>query len=177
MFEPVGGSSTWADDCHAAALARVRAVLPKTPALIAEGPVRWAKRVSPGVFEMPRRLHRGAAVEPAVEPRPPSTDDLSGVLGPEVAALCRVDPAGLSSFDLLEAAEGWERLISRAQARQLDVLAEFARRRPVPYAPDEPSGRVSEFAADEIAARLRLTRRAADIRLAFALDLADRLPT
>jgi hypothetical protein len=176
MFEPVGGPSTWADDCHAAALARLRAVLPKTPARIAEGPMQRAKRVSPGVFEVPRRLPRGAAVEPADELPPPSTDDLSGVLGPEVAALCRVDPAGLSSFDLLEAMAGWERLISRAQARQLDVLAEFARRRPGPYAPDEPSRRVSEFAGDEIAARLRLTRRAADIRLALALDLADRLP-
>jgi hypothetical protein len=175
MFEPVGGPSTGADDCHAAALARLRAVLPTTPARIAEGPMQRAKRVSPGVFEVPRRLPR-AADEPSDELLPLSTDELSGDLGPEVAALCRVDPAGLSSFDLLEAMAGWERLISRAQARQLDVLAEFARRRPGPYAPDEPSRRVSEFAADEIAARLRLTRRAADIRLALALDLADRLP-
>ena len=62
-----------------------------------------AKRVSPGVFEVPRRLPRGAAVEPADELLPPSAGELSGVLGPEVAALCRIDPAGLSSIDLLEA--------------------------------------------------------------------------
>ena len=106
MFEPVGGPSTGADDCHAAALARLRAVLPTTPARIAEGPMQRAKRVSPGVFEVPRRLPR-AAVEPADKLLPLSTDELSGGLGPEVAALCRIDPAGLSSFDLLEAMAGW----------------------------------------------------------------------
>jgi hypothetical protein len=82
----------------------------------------------------------------------------------------------LSSHDLLEVMAGWERLVSWAQARQADVIAEFARRRPGPYAPDEPGRAVSEFAADEIAVRLRISRRAADVKLALALDLADRLP-
>ncbi|MGH8777181.1 MAG: DUF222 domain-containing protein [Jiangellaceae bacterium] len=65
------------------------------------------------------------------------------------------------------------------------MIAEFARRRPGPSAPedsdpyvlDESGPRISEFAADEIAARLRITRRAADLKLAIALDLADRLPS
>jgi hypothetical protein len=90
--------------------------------------------------------------------------------------LIQFAPAELSSHDLLEVMAGWERLLSWAQAMQADVIAEFARRRPGPYAPDEPGRTVSEFAADEIAARLRITRRAADVRLALAMDLADRLP-
>ncbi len=70
----------------------------------------------------------------------------------------------------------WDQLISWAQAKQCDTVAEFARRRPGPYAPDRPGRTVSEFAADEIATRLRITRRAADLKLAIALDLAERLP-
>ena len=99
--------------------------------------------------------------------------------GPATAAvLNRVDPAALSSHDLLDGVAGWDQLISWAQARQCELVAEFARRRPGPYEPDEsePDRRVSEFAADEIAARLRVTRRAADIKLSLALALADRLP-
>ena len=94
------------------------------------------------------------------------------------AALNRMDPAVLSSHDLLDGLAGWEQLISWAQARQCELVAEFARRRPGPYEPDEPEPgrRVSEYAADEIAARLRVTRRAADIKLSLALALADRLP-
>jgi hypothetical protein len=86
------------------------------------------------------------------------------------------DPSALFTYDLLEATSGWERLIAWAQAKQLDVIAEFARRRPSPSATGEPGPRISEFAADEIAARLRISRRAADLKLAIALDLADRLP-
>lgn len=69
-----------------------------------------------------------------------------------------------------------DRLIGWAQARQADVVAVFARRRPGPYAPDQPGPTVIEFAADEIAARLANSRRAADLRLSLAVELADRLP-
>ena len=99
--------------------------------------------------------------------------------GPATAAvLNRMDPVALSSHDLLDGVAGWEQLISWAQARQCELVAEFARRRPGPYEPDEPEPgrRVSEFAADEIAARLRVTRRSADIKLSLALALAERLP-
>ena len=94
------------------------------------------------------------------------------------AALNRLPTSALSSRELLDGVAGWEQLISWAQARQCDLVAEFARRRPGPYEPDEPEPgrRVSEFAADEIAARLRVTRRSADIKLSLALALAERLP-
>jgi len=86
------------------------------------------------------------------------------------------DPTALTTYDLLEATSDWERVIAWAQANQSEVIAEFARRRPGPGATDEPGARISVFAADEIASRLRITRRAADLKLAIALDLADRLP-
>jgi Domain of unknown function (DUF222) len=94
------------------------------------------------------------------------------------AELNRMPAGGLSSPDLLDGIAGWEQLISWAQARQCELMAEFARRRPGPYEPDEPEPgrRVSEFAADEIAARLRVSRRAAEMKLSLALALADRLP-
>src|SRR5215207_334685 len=85
-------------------------------------------------------------------------------------------PGALSSHDLLDGIAGWEQLISWACARQAELVAQFARRRPGPYAPDEAGPTVSEFAADEIAARLHITRRAAENTLALGLDPADRLP-
>ena len=81
----------------------------------------------------------------------------------------------ISSYDLVETMAGWERLIAWAHGRQAEIVAEFAHRRPGPYAPDEAGRSVSEFAADEIAARLRISRRAADLKLSLAVDLADRL--
>src|SRR5215207_1010763 len=85
-------------------------------------------------------------------------------------------PGALSSHDLLDGIAGWEQLISWACARQAELVAQFARRRPGPYAPDEAGPTVSEFAADEIAARRHITRRAAENKLALGLDPADRLP-
>jgi Domain of unknown function (DUF222) len=87
-----------------------------------------------------------------------------------------MDASVLSSGGLLDGVAGWEQLIGWAQARQAELIAEFARRRPGPNAPDEPGPGVSEFAADEIAARLRVSRRAAEIKLGLAVELADRLP-
>ena len=92
------------------------------------------------------------------------------------AGLAGIDAAGTSSFDLLEVISGWQRVISWAQAKQAEIVAEFARRRPGPYAPDVPGRTVSEFAADEIAARLAITRRAAELLLSLGLELIDRLP-
>ncbi len=91
-------------------------------------------------------------------------------------ALSATQPHGLSSFDLLEAIAGWERLVAWAQARQAEVIAEFARRRPGPYAPDQRGRSVSEFAADEIAARLSVSRQAAENKLYLAVALVDLLP-
>ena len=85
-------------------------------------------------------------------------------------------PIGLSDEALIDAMVAWDRVVSSAQAAQLAVIAELARRRPAD--PDEPgdgSG-VSEFAVDEVAAALRLSRPAAGARLHVAVTLARRLP-
>ena len=84
---------------------------------------------------------------------------------------------------------GWERLASWVAAGQLAVIAEFARRRPRDYVErgaDGPGGhadrgdprvpQVSEYAVDEVAAALRLSRPAAGARLQLAVELAGRLP-
>ena len=100
--------------------------------------------------------------------------------GPELAGLLATDPAGLTSYDLVSFLGATERLTAWAQSRQHDAIRELARRRPAPLdpgGPDDrlPAGRVSEFAANEIAAELRLSVGGAQARLALALDLV-RLP-
>jgi hypothetical protein len=170
MFEPAEPPSTSSGDSREAALARLRSILPKPPRP-ALGPMERAVKHQTGRYRPAGRRpawHESPTVIGELADRPPAPS--------LAAALARFSSADLSSHDLLEVTAGWERLISWAQARQADVIAEFARRRPGPYAPDEPGRAVSEFAADEIAARLRITRRAADVKLALALDLADRLP-
>lgn len=117
-------------------------------------------------------------------PQPPRPAWESLPPGVELAeALTRLEPADASGHDLVEAIRAWERLASWAAARQLACIAELAYRRPVvgPEADQTPppvqrAPQVSEFAADEIAAALRTSRRAADQRLDLALTLADRLP-
>jgi hypothetical protein len=84
-------------------------------------------------------------------------------------------PAALTDEALIDLICDWERLVSWAQAGQLAAIAELARRRPA-----EPSGSgegpgVSEFAIDELAAALRLSRVAAGNRLHIAVELAERL--
>ena len=105
-------------------------------------------------------------------------------IGPALAAeLAGVDPAALGDEPVVDAICGWERLAAWAAAGQLAALAELARRRrPVPA--DGPGGdqghpglpSVSEFAVDEVAAALRLSRYAAGTRLHVAIDVAERLP-
>jgi hypothetical protein len=170
MFESADPPSVSSGDAHAAALGRLRSILP-VPPRPALGPLDRAVRLAPGAYRPAGRRpawHPSAAAPGDVADRSPAPSS--------AAALIQFASSELSSHDLLEVMAGWERLVSWAQARQADVIAEFARRRPGPYAPDEPGRAVSEFAADEIAVRLRITRRAADVKLAFALDLADRLP-
>ena len=100
--------------------------------------------------------------------------------GPELASLLEQDPAGLSGHDLVSFLGATERLTAWAQSRQLDAIRELARRRPAPLDPGDagdllPAGRVSEFAANEVAAELRISTGGAQARLHLALDL-DRLP-
>src|SRR5829696_1943978 len=170
MFEPAELPSTSSGDVKQAALARLRSILPKPPRP-ALGPMDRAVKRQAGRY-------RPAVRRPAWHDSPTGVGELADrPPAPSLAAaLASFSPADLSSHDLMEVTAGWERLISWAQARQAEGIAEFARRRPGPYAPDEPGRAVSEFAADEIAARRRITRRAADVKLALALDLSDRLP-
>jgi hypothetical protein len=104
--------------------------------------------------------------------------------GPALAAsLAQVDMTAVDEVALVDAVCGWERLASWAAAGQLAALAELARRRP-PVPADGPGGdqgqpglpSVSEFAVDEVAAALRLSRVAAGIRLHVAVEVAERLP-
>jgi hypothetical protein len=93
-------------------------------------------------------------------------------------------PAGLDDDGLIDAIQGWDRLASWVAARQFEAIAELARRRPRDLL-DRREGRVdaghpglpqvSEFAVDELAAALRLSRPAAGARLALAVELS-RLP-
>jgi hypothetical protein len=86
------------------------------------------------------------------------------------------DPAGVSDAALVDAIAAWDRVVSWAQAAQLAAIAELARRRPAqPGQPSDGTG-VSEFAVDEVAAALRLSRPAAGARLQVAVEVATRLP-
>jgi len=80
-----------------------------------------------------------------------------------------------SHDDLLDRIVACEREIAAAQARQLALIAEFARSRP-PSVGEHPQAGASEFAVDELAVELRLSRLAAGARLVLAVTLADRLP-
>lgn len=118
-----------------------------------------------------------------------------------VAALTAVDPECLEDEALVDAICGWERLASWVAAGQLAAIAELAsRRRPLDRGGVGPAGGdrsggdrgggdraggdsghpglpvVSEFAVDEVAAALRLSRCAAGTRLLVAVELAERLP-
>jgi Domain of unknown function (DUF222) len=83
------------------------------------------------------------------------------------AGLGELPEDALDDEGLLQAAEAWERIRARADAGQLAVLAAFAARR---------SGRDREFADDEVALALRLTRWSAAGRMELAEALAERLP-
>src|SRR5918994_1171529 len=176
MFESADPSSVSSGDAHARALGRLRSILP-VPTRPALGPLDRAVRLQAGRYRPAgRRPAAGRRTERVPWAATPGDVADRSPAPSSAAALVQFAPAELSSHDLLEVMAGWERLLSWAQAMQADVIDEFARRRPGPYAPDEPGRAVSEFAADEIAARLRITRRAADVKLALALDLSDRLP-
>jgi Domain of unknown function (DUF222) len=82
--------------------------------------------------------------------------------------------------ELIGVLRAWHRLESWCSAGALAAIAELARRRPAERTAVPPPGsfpaQLSEFIADEVAAALAWTARAADVRLELALDLATRLP-
>jgi len=79
--------------------------------------------------------------------------------------------ASMDADAVLEEVLTCERVVAGAHARQMRALARFAELRTCPR-----SGLVDEFAADEIAPLLRISRHVAQSRLNLALDLANRLP-
>jgi len=109
------------------------------------------------------------------------------VLGPGVPLAGFADDAharlaALADDELIGVLRAWRRQASWAQARELAVVAELARRRPVEDTPPAaaPGGfpaTISEFTADEVAMALTLTARAAGAELDLALDLAARPAT
>jgi Domain of unknown function (DUF222) len=98
--------------------------------------------------------------------------------GPDLAAsLEALQPAELTDAELLETICRWERLAAWVASGQLAAVAELARRRRADGENGHPgASSVSEFAVDELAAALRLSRPAAGARLVTAVDLAERLP-
>jgi len=87
--------------------------------------------------------------------------------GPGLAAvLAGIDRATLSDDDLLTVLAARCRQVAHEQAQVLADLLEVAGRAPYP-----------EFAADEVAACLTWTRRAAETQVGLADDLLRRLPT
>jgi Domain of unknown function (DUF222) len=89
--------------------------------------------------------------------------------GPATAAvLANADPVVLSDADLLDVVTGWERLARWASAGVLAGLAEFSGRR---------TGAAAEFAVDEVALALGVTRVGADRRLQLAEGLRRLLDT
>jgi hypothetical protein len=102
----------------------------------------------------------------------------AGAPGPFSAiVLDALDVEAASTDELIDAMVGWEQLASWVAARQSDVMAEFAHRRPCPLAGEsERMDSVSEFAPDEIASALRIARSTAEGRMGLALHLRRRLP-
>jgi len=84
--------------------------------------------------------------------------------------LASLSPAALDADEALDAARAVDRVISLAQAVQAGLLQRFAALRP------GQDREVSEFAADEVAPALRISRGQAAGRLGLAHDLAARLP-
>jgi hypothetical protein len=102
----------------------------------------------------------------------------SGWLGIELDSLAD-DPAALADADLVEAIVAFDRMASWAAARQAELLAEFARRRPaddMEAARSERACAASPYAPDEIGLALRLCRGTAAIRIAQAQRLDAELP-
>jgi hypothetical protein len=102
----------------------------------------------------------------------------SGWLALELDHGC-ADLAALSDSELIDAVIGFDRVASWALARQAVLLAEFARRHPEDHLlatnSDTPS-RCSEFAPDEVALALRLSRMTATGWLVMVHTLVAELP-
>jgi hypothetical protein len=98
--------------------------------------------------------------------------------GPFLGVLLEhVDRSRLNGFDLVRVVRARERMVSHCQAEGMADVVEMS------YAAsggaDSDPGRLVEafgFAADELRPALCLTRRSAEFRMSFAVDLRERLP-
>lgn len=94
--------------------------------------------------------------------------------GPILGAfLSAVEISGLSGYERIVVLRAHQRMASHYQARVYEDMASVA---DFMSEIDNDPQLASEAAAAEVRAGLRLTRRAADAELAFALDLKRRLP-
>lgn len=94
--------------------------------------------------------------------------------GPYLAAiLSAIDVSELSGFDRIMVLRAHQRLVSHYTAQ---MYADMAAVSDAVSDTEVDPGFVSEASAAEIRVGLRLTRRAADSELVFALDLRERLP-
>ena len=88
--------------------------------------------------------------------------------------------AGVSDDELIGVLTAWQRTESWAAAGRLSAAAELARRRPATSKDHATRGGNpapwGKFCADEVAAALSVSRRAAEKTTAVAHDLATRLP-
>jgi Domain of unknown function (DUF222) len=82
--------------------------------------------------------------------------------------------AGLSDDQLFGIISAARRMESRAAWTLMAAVREFAARRPARQ--DRAAAGLDEFAADELAAELLLTRQSAAGQIAYACAVADRLP-
>jgi hypothetical protein len=95
--------------------------------------------------------------------------------GPVLAGfLASVDVTRLSGFDRIVVLGAHRRMAAHYEAQAYRDMAAVTDAMVVEY--DEPWESAAESAAAEIRAALHLTRRGADVELAFALNLRDRLP-
>ncbi|HWG62359.1 MAG TPA: DUF222 domain-containing protein, partial [Streptosporangiaceae bacterium] len=100
--------------------------------------------------------------------------------GPNLAgSLAGTRPARLDDAALVTSVTGWRKLTSWAQARELEAVAELARRRGVlaNHEAGSPAEVDAEFTPDEIAAALTLTQASASFWMDLAITLAGRLPS
>jgi hypothetical protein len=138
----------------------------------------WLDRWDEGEDEVAYRLTTEEAKNPLPATGLPSLpEDLeqlpSGVF--LAAALHRARRTELSGHDLIRLLVARERLVSHYQADVASDMAEVTRLAPMgdPY---DRSEETWDYASDEIRAALTLTRRSAEARLEFALQLAHSYP-
>lgn len=120
-------------------------------------------------IELPAGEDRRHQLPPHLERMPP---------GPELLAfVSAVDRSKLNGHDLVRLIKARDRLIAHQQAEQNSDMVEMAHS--APSSADslpERKQEAHEYASDEIRAALRLTRRSAETRLGFAMDLQERFP-